>query len=71
MNLAAQQLPSNNHFVVCGLKLALMTLAGKWVANDMGQRHRPLLDNIVPLGDRAGVTIARRGSLNPEIAWRH
>jgi hypothetical protein len=31
MNLAAQQLPSNNHFVVCGLKLALMTLAGKWV----------------------------------------
>jgi hypothetical protein len=28
--LAAQRLPSDNHFVICGPKLALVLLTGKW-----------------------------------------
>src|SRR5262249_41746442 len=38
--LATQQLPSDNHFVICGPKLALVLLTGKWLAHDVGQRHR-------------------------------
>src|SRR5215472_8358475 len=69
--LATQQLPSDNHFVICGPKLALVLLTGKWLTHDIGQRHRAVLDDVMPLGDRAGIPTARRGSLNPEIVRRH
>src|SRR5215813_9237141 len=34
--IAAQRLPSDNHFVICGPKLALILLTGKW-ADEMRQ----------------------------------
>jgi hypothetical protein len=52
--LATQQLPSENHFVICGPKLALVLLTGKWLAHDISQRHRAVLDDVMPLGDRVG-----------------
>ena len=44
--LAAQQLPSDNHFVICGPKLALVLLTGKWLAHDIGQRQRSPLRRV-------------------------
>jgi hypothetical protein len=40
-------------------------LTGKWLTHDIGQRHRAVLDDVMPLGDRAGMPIARRGQFEP------
>jgi len=61
--LATQQLPSENHFVICGPKLALVLLTGKWLAHDIGQRHRAVLDDVMPLGDRVGYGPSRGGAV--------
>ena len=61
--LATQQLPSENHFVICGPKLALVLLTGKWLAHDIGQRHRAVLDDVMPLGDRVRYGPSRGGAV--------
>ena len=67
--LATQQLPSHNHFVICGPKLALVLLTGKWLAHDIGQRHRAVLDDVMPLGDRVGMAHRAEGQIEPRNSY--